>query len=163
MSLEFAVRKKTFWLALPTGVFYLCRNRYLSATTVFVVIFSVGAPILYYLIFIPQTLKPSALVILTSSTFGLYCLSYLALVLKVEFPAVYAKKSDRRWFFESCAFLSYAFGVYVVVNLELIRDLFISKQYLYGNVWIGGFISLLPFVGVVIFRVRQLIVNIHKQ
>lgn len=163
MSFDFAVRKKIFWLALPTGIFYLVRNRYLSVFAALAMVLSVGAPILYYLIFIPQTVKLSALAILTFSTLAFYCLSYLALVFKVEFPAIYAKGSDRRWCFESCAYLLYAFGSHVVVNLELIRDLFITKQYLHGGTWIGGFISLLPFVGVIFYRVGQLIGDMSKK
>lgn len=163
MSFDFEARKKTLWLAFPTGILYLARNRYTSVFAALVMVFSVGAPISYYLIFVPQTVKLSVLAIITTSTLAFYCFSYLAIVFKVEFPAVYASKSTQRWHFESCLFLLYAVGSYVVVNLELIRDLFITKHYLHGGAWIGGFLSLLPFAVVIFFRIKQMVGNMSKK
>lgn len=163
MSPDFAIRIKTILLVLPTGIFYLARNRYLSVTSALIVVATISIPILYYLIVIPQPVWPNALSIITFMTLGMYCFSYLALVLKVEFPAVYAKGSEWRWTFESCAYLFCTLGAYMVVNLGMIRDLFITKQYLHGSAWIGGFISLIPFVGVVFFRVGRLISNMSKK
>ena len=100
---------------------------------------------------------------LTFSPLAFFCLSYLAPVFKVEFPEIYSKESNRRWTFESCAYLLYAFGGHVVVNLEMIRDLFITTQYLHGSTWMGGFISLVLFVGVVFFRIGHLVSNMSEK
>lgn len=156
MALDASIRKILLCLALPTGILFLVKNRYLSCFNALVV---VSCVFISMALLIGDFFEINKLIEYISSFFlvlALYCLSYSAIVFKNIAPEFFIKKSNKKWKFESLMYLVASCMVFLGVNLRVIFIVYL-RDFNYQNFsTISSVVMLLLYMGLVYIRASQL-------